>query len=283
MTVDAGAAVQGDANAGSAGASPANGTGAGALDWLPGVDGDTAKFISDATIKDLPSLAKTFMEQKRTLSQPRAFEMPKEGDAEGLKKLHAALGVPETPDKYDFGEVGKAMKPEEAKAWAAELHKLGIPNKTAAGLVQAVAVKAQAAKTADDAAVQARIDDGAGKLKAEWGDSYDKNYDLANRGWVAVATRAGWTKEMMEAVERLPGGTRAVHQLGLILGQHTVEAGFVHSDGQHKGMTQSGAQGRLQEMMRDKDIAEALVNRNHPKHEIYLKEKQELGRIAHGG
>ena len=249
--------------------------------WLPGVDADTASFITGKTVADLPSLAKGYVEAQRALSQPRGFEVPKEGDVEGWKKFNAAIGVPETPDKYDFGEPGKAMTEDAKKLWTAEMHKLGIPNKQAAALVNLVSQQSAALTQQQTAAAQARIDEGVTKLKSEWGDKYDANYDLANRGWVKVAGEIGWSKEMMDAVERIPGGTRAIHQLGLVLGRHTVEAGFVVQDGQHKGVTKEGAVAELQAMMGDGHMRKALTDKNHADHQRILARKIQLENIAH--
>lgn len=250
--------------------------------WLPGVDADTAKFITGKTVADLPGLAKGYVEAQRALSQPRPFEMPKEGDVEGLKKLNAALGVPDAPDKYDFGDAGKGMSDDAKKLWMGELHKLGIPQKAAAGLVGLVSAQAAAHQQKQVTEANGRIEEAVTKLKAEWGDKYDANYDLANRGWVKVAGDIGWSKEMMEAVERLPGGTRAIHQLGLLLGRHTVEAGFVGSDGQNKGMTREGARQELEAMFANSDHRKALLDRHHPGHAAAVARKMQLENLAHG-
>ena len=250
-------------------------------DWLPGVDGDTVRFITDKTVKDLPGLAKGYVEAQRALSQPRPIEMPKEGDVEGLKKLHAALGVPETSDKYDLGEVAKAMKPEELKAWAADFHKLGIPNKAAAGLVGLVAARAAAHQKAVDDAFVAASEAGFAKLKLEWGDDFDKNYDLTKRGISALAQQLGGiTADQMKAMEQAIG-TRGVHMLGLVAGRHMVEAGFVMADGQQRGLTKEGARAELQAMMADGNIAKALTNKRDPNHQKHVARKIQLENIAH--
>lgn len=280
-----GAAGGGDNGAAAAAAAAANGAsanGSGGVEWLPGIDPDSANFVTGLGYKDLPSFVKGAIETKRAFSAGRPFEVPKAEDADSWKKINAALGVPETPDKYDFGEAAKTMKPEELKAWAGDLHKLGIPNKAAAGLVAVATQKAAAFKQAEETRVAAQITESFEKLNAEWGDNAKANLDLANRGWVAAAKEVGWSKEMMEAVERVPGGTRALHTMGLLLGRHMVEAGFVVSDGQHRGMTKEGAQKRLNEMGGDKTIGKALVDRAHPEHQRYLAEKRELEAIAFG-
>jgi len=287
MTADAGAAAAAGGDAGDAGAAAAaaaataGDNGSGGVGWLPGIDTDSAKFVTDLGYKDLSSFVKGAIETKRAFSA-RAFEVPKAEDADSWNKIAAAQGVPESADKYDFGEPGKAMKPEEMKAWAGELHKLGIPQKAAQGLVGVVAAKAAAYQAAqDDAFVQAS-DAGFAKVKLEWGDNFDKNYDLAGRGMRALSQKLdGITADQIKGMEKAIG-TRGVHMLGLIFGQHTVEAGFAFSDGQHRGMTKESAAARLKQMELDPKIAKALVSRTDPDHQKYLQEKVELGKIAHG-
>lgn len=293
MTTDAGAAVAanggGDGGAAAAAASAAmsaaasgsNQVATAGIEWLPGVDGETAQFITGKTVKDLPSLAKGYVEAQRALSQPRPFEMPKEGDTEGLKKLHAALGVPETPEKYTFGELGKTLPPEVVKQWAPEFHKLGVSDKQAAGLIASVSAQAAAAQAAQDAAFLKASDEGFEALKLEWGDKFEGNLDLAGRGMRKLSEKlGGLTADQVKGMEKAIGA-RGVHMLGLIMGEHSVEAGFVFSNGQNVGMSKEGARAELQAMMQDGAIAKALTNRRDPNHQKHLARKIQLEQLAH--
>lgn len=262
------------------GAGAGQGAGDGGSSWLTGVDADTAKFITDATIKDLPSLAKTFVEQKRALSQPRPIEVPKPEDAEGWKKLNAALGVPEAADKYDFGDIGKAMQPEEVKYWQGELHKLGISQKSAAGLVAVAAAKGKALQDATDAAFTKTVEEDFGKLKSEWGDNYDANYDLAKRGMKALSEQlGGLTGAQLDGMQKIIG-TRAVHMLGLIAGRHMVEQPFTFGGQSRGSITKEQAQKDLNAMAGDKELGPALVDRSHPRHKEAVEKKRALEEIA---
>lgn len=248
---------------------------------MPGVDGDTAKFITDATIKDLPTLAKTFVEQKRTLSQPRPFEMPKEGDAEGFKKLHAALGVPETADKYDFGDVAKGLKPDDLKEWAADLHKLGVPNKTAQGLVGLVLARAAKSKEASEKTFGETAKRDVEATMAEWAGEADRNKDLATRGYAKVAEllKRDNTPEFRDRLERALG-TKDFLKLGLIVGRNMVEAGFV--GGQSSGLTVDAAKARRAAMLADEKTNKALYDSSDPNHGAIAREWAELLKVEFG-
>lgn len=243
--------------------------------WLTGVEPDVAKFITDKTVKSLPDLAKGYVEAQRALSTPRPFELPKEGDAEGMKKLHAALGVPEAPDKYEFGDLAKAMKPEELAQWSPEFHKLGLSSKQAQGLIGLVQQRSAAAQEAAEKAFGEASTQALAKLKSEWGNDYEKNYDMASRGLQALAKElGGLTPEQVTAIEKSIG-TRAVHQMGLILGRHMVEAKFVAPDGQSRSMTPEAAKARRSEIARDRDF----YNGNAARRPALQAEWEALGRI----
>ena len=113
----------GDGGAAAAAAAGANG---GSIPWLPGVDTDTAKFISDKKVPDLVTLAKNYVEANKTLSTPRAFEVPKAEDKDNWGKINAARGVPEAPDKYDLGELKTKVNPEAIKPFLPLLHEAGV-------------------------------------------------------------------------------------------------------------------------------------------------------------
>lgn len=250
--------------------------------WLPGVDADTAKFITDKTVADLPGLAKGYVEAQRALSQPRPFELPKEGDVEGQKKLLAALGVPETADKYDLGEAGKAMADDARKFWTAELHKMGIPNKAAQGLVTLVAQQAAAYREAEDSRfAEASVKETDSKM-LEWGDNQAANKDLATRGIGKLfeSLKMENTVENRTKLERA-FGTGKFLDLALLWGRQTVEAGFVVQDGQHRGLTKDSAKAELDAMLNDGNQRKALTDRHHPDHHRVLQRKVQLENIAH--
>ncbi len=128
----------------------------------------------------------------------RTVVLPKDAnDTEGMKLFRAKLGVPESPDKYELpappGE-GGANLIKEASGW---FHEAGIP-KTAA---QAITAKWN---THIEGLIKAAQDKAKGEshaqleaLKAEWGQSFDKNAEFARRFLKA----AGWDDAKMAAYE----------------------------------------------------------------------------------
>ncbi len=255
-----------------------NGTGAnlatGETAWIAGADPEVATFITQKGFRDVPGLAKGYVEAQRALSS-RTFEPPKPEDAESWKKVHAAMGVPEAPDKYDFGDVAKAMKPEDLATWSPEFHKLGLSSKQAQGLLGLVQSRAQAAQEAEAKAFGESSTAAFEKLKSEWGQQFEANYDLASRGIQALAKQLGGLKpEQMTAIEKAIG-TKAVHELGLLMGRHMVEAKFVGPDGQTRSLTPEAASARRAEIARDRDF----YNNNSARRPALQAEWEALGKI----
>lgn len=240
---------------------------------------EISTYIQGKGFKAPGALAEAYMNLEKAHSS-RVFEAPKPEDAEAWKKINAALGVPEAADKYDFGDTAKTMKPEELTFWQGELHKLGIPQKTAAGLVSVVTQRAKAFQDAKDQAFVKDSEEAFGKLKAEWGDNFDANYDLASRGMKALAKElGGLTGEQMKAMEQAIG-TRAVHMLGLVAGRHMVEQPFTFGGQPRTGMTKEAAMRELNAMGSDAKYGPALMDRTNPLHREAVEKKRALEQVA---
>lgn len=252
------------------------------VSWL-GADAkpETSTYIQGKGFKAPGALAEAYINLEKAHSS-RAFEAPKSEDTEGWKKVNAALGVPEAADKYDFGDIGKAMKPEEVQYWQGELHKLGIPQKQAAGLVAVASAKGAEMQKAKDEAFGKASDEGLAALRSEWGDKADANYDLASRGMKALAKEIGGISgDQIKAIEQAIG-TRATHMLGLVAGRHMVEQPFTFGGQVQVGMTKEAAQKRLNDMGADPVAGKALIDKSNPAHMKYVDEKRALEQIAFG-
>ena len=120
-----------------------------------------------------------------------------------------AVGIPDSPDDYEFPELPAEAMTDEAKAsmaeWAKSFHELGVPKATAAALVERVRAENEQA-----AAAQLEADKAFGKaqedaLRAEWGGDYDKNKTLGVQALKNVAERAGLNVEELLKIETKDG------------------------------------------------------------------------------
>jgi len=247
--------------------------------WL-GADAkpELSTYVQSKGFKGPAALAEAYINAERALSS-RQFEVPKAEDQAGWAKIKAAMGVPEAADKYDLGDVGKSLKPEAAKEWGGVFHQLGLTNDQAAKLVGHVTAQAEAQQAqAHEAYVQAS-EQAAERMKAEMGDRWPAFHDLAMRGFAHARQALKLTDDKIDALERAIG-TREMLSLAHLIGESKVEAGFITSDGQHRGMTKDQARAAMNGLKGDAAKYQALITRDHPNHAAVLSEWTQLRRIA---
>ena len=111
------------------------------------------------------------------------------------------------------------------------------------------------------------------------GDKWPAFHDLAMRGFAHARQALKLTDDKIDALERAIG-TRELLSLAHLIGESKVEAGFITSDGQHRGMTKDQARAAMNGLKGDPAKYQALVSRDHPNHATVLAEWTQLRRIA---
>jgi hypothetical protein len=269
---------------GAGGAGAAGGAAAAPVDfsWMgEGAKPEVSTYIQQKGFKNPAALAEAYMNAERAIST-RSFEVPKTDDQASWSKIRNAMGVPETADKYDLGELAKTMNPEALKPWMQTFHKLGIPNAAATELMTAVTAQAAQFETQRAQAFVETSQREMELVKTKWGDSFDANSDLARRGMGKLGEMlGGWPDGALLALEKAIGTERLMN-LGLVFGKHTVEAGFVSADGQHKSMTKAQAQSERNAILSTPEKNQALYNASHPQHQAVKRQWAELGNIING-
>lgn len=250
------------------------------VSWL-GTDAkpEITTYVQGKGFKSAAAVAEAYINAEKALSTRPAFEMPKPEDKDGRAKLFQALGVPETADKYDLGEPGKGLKPEAAKEWAGVLHKHNLTNEQAQGLVADVLGLNQAQQDAAQNAYVEQTTKDAERLKLEMGDKWPAYYDIAQRGFAVARKELGLDDAAVDKLERAIG-TKGLFALGKLIGDAKVEAGFVASDGQHRGMTKEGAKAAMNGFKADPVKSKALMRADDPGHAAALSEWNQLRRIV---
>ena len=239
---------------------------------------EISAYVQQKGFKGPAALAEAYINAERALSS-RTFEPPKAEDQAGWAKIKAAMGVPEAADKYDLGEVGKTLKPEAVKEWAGTFHALGLSNEQAAKLVGHVTQQVQVQQMQAHESYVKQSEQVAERMKLEMGDRWPAFHDLASRGFQHVRNQLKLSDEKIDALERAIG-TREMLALAHLIGESKVEAGFVASDGQHRGMTKDQARAAMAGLRGDPVKYNALVTRDHPNHAAALSEWTQLRRIA---
>jgi len=247
--------------------------------WL-GTDAkpEISSYVQSKGFKGPAALAEAYINAERALSS-RQFEPPKAEDQAGWAKIKAAMGVPEAADKYDLGDAGKALKPEAVKEWGGVFHQLGLSNDQAAKLVGHVTAQAEAQQAQQHEAYVQASEKAAERMKAEMGEKWPAFHDLAMRGFNHVRQALKLTDDKIDALERAIG-TREMLALAHLIGESKVEAGFITSDGQQRGLTKDQARAAMTGLKGDPAKYQALITRDHPNHAAVLSEWTQLRRIA---
>ena len=150
-------------------------------DWRESLPADLKADKSLATIKDVGSLAKSYVEAQKlvggSIRLPKADAKPEER-ATLVRDLQTKLGLPEKPEGYALtGADGKAVDGPVLKRMLPVFHKAGLLPEQAQMLTGAYLGLEHEQAQADAQAVQA-----AEKvLREKWGGDFDRRFQIADR------------------------------------------------------------------------------------------------------
>lgn len=147
-------------------------------DWRAGLPEELRSEKSLESFKDIPSLAKSFVETKKSMGNairiPKADAKPEEWDA-----YYTKTGRPESPDKYEFTrpQLAEGAKYDEdlEKEFRTMAHKAGLQPRQA----QVVLDSYNEFSAKRMQAIAPQWAESEAKLKTEWGAKYDKNMAIA--------------------------------------------------------------------------------------------------------
>lgn len=174
-------------------------------DWRDGLPDDLKKTADRFTSKEDAIRAINNLQKRE--GQVRV--PGKDATDEEKAAYYKAVGVPESPDGYDWPDLGDdatdAQK-QSRDAWGAKLHELKVPGETAkklAAFLQEETQSALASQVEEDKAFAQQQEDA---LKNEWkGEAYEQNKTLANRAFGELANRAGVNIEDLQQIETKDG------------------------------------------------------------------------------
>lgn len=151
--------------------------------WLESLPQEMRADPSLATIPDIPTLAKNYVETKRTLGTDKMPKPQKNWGDKEWSEFYNAIGRPEAPDKYPDPEVkledGFEIQPEKMKAVKTEFHKLGLTERQAKGVLEYYANTINNQIKSERESGQSAIAAADAALRKEWGQKYDMNTELA--------------------------------------------------------------------------------------------------------
>jgi hypothetical protein len=179
MTEDA--AVVGSVVATSTPDATTSGTG-----WLASLPTELQSEKSLQSFKDLPSLAKSYVEAQKmiggSIRLPKPDAPPEERD-KVIGDIYTKLGRPETPDKYAPTALpdGMVFKPETVKAFQSAAHKAGYTQQQVDFALTHYAGIAKGALSEQSRLTTKAVEDSTAALRSKWGGDFDTKLAVAQR------------------------------------------------------------------------------------------------------
>lgn len=196
-----------------------------------GLETEAASLRAAASLKGYPAATKN---ADGTVKAP---------DAAVLKAWDTAMGVPETADKYDFGDLSKSpgVDPGFVKLLGEELH--GVHTPAALATAQAAAYERAVARHVENLvkAENEQSEAARKQVEQEWGSNYQERAALGKRGMDFMAKEVGGlNEEQWRTIERALGTGKFMNMMWKF-GAGNREASFPGNDGGGGGQFQGGA------------------------------------------
>jgi len=241
-----------------------------------------------AKFKGLEDLAKSYLELETKIGAKGLIVPGKDAPQHELDAFHAALGRPEKADGY----AASKFTPPEGLPWNAELlpallpemHKLGISDAQASGLVDAYAKAQDASYRAGVTQVEQQKTAAEQSLRREWGNAYDAKADVAKRALMAFAGKGADTIATMRLSDGSALGDHpAILKLFASVGEGMGEHPLLGDATRRMTMTPDEAEREIQKLQNDPESRKILLDDMHPDHASLMARRSSLFKAKTGG
>ena len=196
--------------------------------WLLNQPDELQNDASLQNIKSFTDLARTYTATKKMVGDRVA--LPGENTPpEEVNKFFGKLGMPETPDKYEFTEVevpaGLGFDKAQLEEFRPIFHDLKLTQKQADSLQQKFLEKQSAIHNQLVDEYKSRQAEQIKVLKGRWGDSFEHNKDLAVRTFNSYANESLKATVEMEGWGNHPDFIELFYNLGMKTGEDSMIKG----------------------------------------------------------
>ena len=219
-------------------------------------------------------LAKSYVHARKMIGADpdQMLQLPKEDDAEGWDSVYERLGRPNAPDGYDF-DLGDGEQSDEVADFKNVAHQLGLTNDQARNILGIYNQINESQVADEDAQFEQMNVEYLQDIQNEWGDSFNKNAELARRAFTDFAS-----EELMDVLRETglsnhPEMLKTFARIGQVLSEDNVLPGTRGAIG---GMTPVHAQESIDSKMADKEFRSAYLDGTHPNHDRAVQEIQRL-------
>jgi hypothetical protein len=247
-----------------------------AAPWHGLTDPEGATYVGNKGWQSAADVVKSYQGAEKLIGRDPStlLQMPRADDPAGFREVMSKLGLPASPDKYEFDKPEGLSIDEGYQTWAKQaFHKAGVPAPVAKALVAEHNAHVKAQLDARDTEYKAAVTADKAALLKEWGGGHERMLNAAQ----TAAKSLGFTGEMVDALEQSLGyaGTmKFFAQLGQKLGEDNFVSESSRDGGRFSDtMTPAEAKAAWEGMKIDPTMRAALSDNQHPGHKA-AKEKQ---------
>jgi hypothetical protein len=240
-------------------------------DWKAGLSDDLRADKSLENIKDISSLAKSYIHAQRLVGADKIPVPNKHATDEDWKEVYKRLGAPEKPDqyKYKFDE-GQEVDTEALKNFSSQAHKLGLLPTQAQGMVNYYNEMVGKQLADAESISTSQREKAMTELKTEWGQAYDQKLQKANTVVSSVFPKGIMSINLEDGTKL--GDHSEVIKAFAALGEKMGEDDIIKSDGPVY-MTPKQIEKQIGELQQ---TGSAYWDKNHPNHDTAVQEVQTL-------
>lgn len=229
-----------------------------------------------SSIPDDATLVRNYANAQKLIGKKGVIRPEDDAPQEEWSKYYAALGRPETAEKYTL-EAPKDFPKEffredlatDFRSWA---HEAGLNDKQAGTIFNKYLEKSQAEITAGMKAIETAKAESEKELKGEWGDKYQGNIELANQ--VIRTCGDQKVKESLDAGDPVWNNPNLARFL-VKIGQSMSEGALIKGGGSAEGSLDA----KLAELARNP----ALMDEKHADHAHVVAERDRLMKMKYDG
>lgn len=279
----AGAGGAGDAGAGGAGG---NGAAGNPAPWHGLTAAEDISYIENKGWQNFGDALRSYRGAEKHIGRdPETIvAIPRPDDPDGFRAVAAKLGMPDSPDGYEF-KAPEGLEVNEAYlGWAKDaFHKAGLTANQAKQIYDAHNEFARQTFGKEQEDYQLNVEADTKALQSEWKGGFERMMNAAKTAARGLELPA----EAIDAMEEKLGYAGVMKMMAKI-GMKMSESRFAGGDGGGEGnafsetLTPAEAQKSWDKLKADDNFRAMLFDSNHPGHKDAVEKQRKLFSIIHG-
>lgn len=262
----------GDGNGGNFG----GGAGGSDISWRDSLPDDMRNHPAIQDFKDITGLTKSYLSQQEMIGKDR-IAIPGEEDTEGWSKLYTKLGRPDKAEGYEYkapeGSEGLNIDNELVSQYQKKFYELGLSKKQGEALFNLYNENVVGKIKGLTAEAEKRRQDTQTLLKAEWGQAYEQNLNMAKN----VIKELGDPDLIPFLEETGLGNDPRLVKIFYNIATKTSEDNFKQGGNNHGFIsTPEQAKTKILQLQADDKFMEAYMKKTHPEHNAAVKRMADL-------